>query len=289
MHLEHGVVQGAGLIKQVESYLLSVAAATLVATYFLVGSTSLPASAVTSPSSGSLSVTAPFTVTWNGVGVPSSPVDILIDLDGASSLASVMQLPLALGVANSGQYTVALPVLSTLMCNGKLPFDMPKAQWVSRMRVQSSNNSSVAAVGLPFKFKCPLVLSTGPLPGPAIVAHENKSRTQGILQVYKVVINATGGPVPVPPSFPMLVECAPNLAQSISVAPGATGTSVPVIAAPALCVVTEPPVRPILGVEGCKGGNASWASLVIPQQGLVVPASGRATITVRNTLTCDKK
>lgn len=277
------------MTKQVRRYFRGVWAVTLVAAHFLFVSTTVAAQIVTFPSGGSLTITSPFLVTWNGVGPPSSPVDITIDLAGASSFAGLMQVPLAIGVGNSGQHTVAVPGMYGFFCTNNGVLDLPRAQWVSRIRVQSSTNHSVTAVGLPFQIKCPLVLSTGPLPAPAVVAQANKGRTQGTLHVYKVVINATGGPVPIPPSFPMTVECAPNLSQSISVAPGPTGTPVPIIAAPARCVVTEPPVRPILDVEGCKGGQASWASLVIPQQGVTVPANGRATVTVRNTLTCDKK
>ena len=277
------------MITRVKRCLRGVGAVTLVAAHVLVGTNSAAASVVTFPNGGSLTITSPFIVSWNGVGPPGSPVDITIDLAGASSFAGMMQVPLAIGVVNSGQHTVAVPGMYGFFCTNNGVLDMPRAQWVSRMRVLSSNNHNVTAVGLPFKIKCPPVLSTAPLPGPAIVARANKGRSQGTLHVYKVVINATGGPAPIPPSFPMLAECAPNSSQSISVTPGPTGTPVPVIAAPARCFVTEPPVRPILDVEGCKGGKASWASLVIPQQGVTVPLNGRATVTVRNTLTCDKR
>ncbi|MHB1311004.1 MAG: DUF5979 domain-containing protein [Gemmatimonadaceae bacterium] len=112
----------------------------------------------------------------------------------------------------------------------------------------------------------------------------------GSLKVMKSVNNATGGPVTMPATFAMTVSCAPQPLQnpSIVVAPGPVGTTVSGIAAPSHCTVTEAPLPPIAHVEGCKGGSASWTTVISPAQPVSVTANQTTNVTVRNTLTCDK-
>jgi hypothetical protein len=118
----------------------------------------------------------------------------------------------------------------------------------------------------------------------------NKSPPTGSLQVIKTVINATGAPVPLPATFPMTVDCLPSgpSQQAIAVAPGGSGTTLANIAASSSCKVTENQPPSIQHVEGCRGGSASWATLIGPTQPVGISANATTTVSVRNTLTCDK-
>ena len=118
----------------------------------------------------------------------------------------------------------------------------------------------------------------------------NPSSPTGSLTVIKSVVNATGGPAPIPATFAMTVTCTPSgpTNQPVSVPPGSTGTTVSGIAAPSQCTVTETALAPIAHAEGCKGGSASWATAYSPAQPVQITAGGTTTVTVRNTLTCDK-
>lgn len=111
----------------------------------------------------------------------------------------------------------------------------------------------------------------------------------GSLKVMKSVSNSTGGPVALPPTFAMNVTCTPSgpANQGIAVAQGPAGTTINGIAAPSLCTVTEPPLAPITHAEGCKGGSASWSTMISPAQPVAITANGTAMVTVRNTLKCD--
>jgi uncharacterized repeat protein (TIGR01451 family) len=115
-------------------------------------------------------------------------------------------------------------------------------------------------------------------------------QSKGSLKVVKSVVNATGGPAPIPATFPMTVDCtSPGPAhQAVSVAPGGAGSTIANIPAQAYCTVTEAALGRIGRVQGCNGGTASWATVVGPAQGVTISANGVATVTVRNTLTCDK-
>ena len=112
----------------------------------------------------------------------------------------------------------------------------------------------------------------------------------GSLRVLKSVVNATGAPAPIPASFSMMVDCTPSgpFHQGVSVAPGSVGTTIANIAAQSYCKVTEPLPSPIAHAEGCKGGSASWATLIAPAQPVPITANAVTTVTVRNTLICDK-
>ena len=112
----------------------------------------------------------------------------------------------------------------------------------------------------------------------------------GSLKVVKSVNNATGGPVTLPASFAMTVSCTPQPLQnpSIAVAPGPVGTTISNIDAPSQCTVTEAQLPPIAHAEGCKGGSASWSTVISPAQPVPITANTTTNVTVRNTLTCDK-
>jgi len=120
-------------------------------------------------------------------------------------------------------------------------------------------------------------------------ARKGGKRT-GSLRVLKSVINGTGAPAPIPATFSMFVDCTPAgpFHQGVSVAPGSVGTTIANIAAQSYCKVTEPLPSSIAHAEGCKGGSASWATMIAPAQPVPITAGAVTTVTVRNTLTCDK-
>ena len=110
----------------------------------------------------------------------------------------------------------------------------------------------------------------------------------GEILVRKSMINGTGGPLPAVGPFLMTVDCTPSgFQQPISV-PAGGGTTVSGVPAPSSCSVSEPLPSPLQRVEGCRGGSASWTTLISPAQPMPVVAGHIATVQVRNTLTCDK-
>lgn len=113
------------------------------------------------------------------------------------------------------------------------------------------------------------------------------SSNTGSLKVIKSVVNATGGPAPIPATFGMTATCTTGPNPAFAVAPGATGTTVNGIAAPNQCAVSEERLFPIAMAEGCRG-PASWTTAYSPAQPVAITAGGTTTVTVRNTLTCDK-
>jgi len=118
----------------------------------------------------------------------------------------------------------------------------------------------------------------------------NKPPPTGSLRTIKSVNNMTGAPVSLPATFPMHVSCLPSgpAQQAFAVPPGGTGVTTGNIAAPASCTVTEDSLTTIQHVEGCHGGSASWTTLMSPSQPASIAANATTTVSVRNTLTCDK-
>lgn len=118
----------------------------------------------------------------------------------------------------------------------------------------------------------------------------DKPMDTGSLHVVKSVVNRTGGAVAMPATFAMTVSCTPSgpTNHALSVAPGATGTTINGIAAPSQCTVTETPLAQIAHLDACHGGSASWATVVSPAQPMGINANATTTATVRNTITCDK-
>lgn len=116
----------------------------------------------------------------------------------------------------------------------------------------------------------------------------DKAPATGSLRVLKSVINGTNGPVTFPATFAMKVVCTPSGPTNLPIAvpPGTVGATVSGIAAGSQCVVTEPPLPPMTGVVGCKGGTASWTTVGSPSSATTIPAGGTATVAIRNTLTC---
>ncbi|MEK7239058.1 MAG: DUF5979 domain-containing protein [Gemmatimonadota bacterium] len=141
-------------------------------------------------------------------------------------------------------------------------------------------------------YSAPVTIAAGPaatLTATNTLRCDPSSNT-GSLKVIKSVANSTGGPVPMPSAFAMTVNCTPSgpSNQAISVAPGPAGTTINGIAAPSQCVVTEAPLATIAHAEGCKGGSASWTTVISPAQPASISANGTTTVTVRNMLVCDK-
>jgi len=111
---------------------------------------------------------------------------------------------------------------------------------------------------------------------------------KGRLRVVKTVINQVGGSVTLPTTYPMSVTCTPYGpgSQSISVPAGSVGALISV-PSPSQCVVTEATLPPLTNVKGCAGGTASWTTQGSPSAPVSIPAGGVATVTIRNTLTCN--
>jgi hypothetical protein len=122
-----------------------------------------------------------------------------------------------------------------------------------------------------------------------------KAPGAGSLKVIKTVVNMTGEKTP--STFPMTVSCTSSGSgpsnKSLSVAPGAGGSTLSGIAASSNCTVSEGKLAPILNVAGCKsgnaGGSASWTTTMSPSQPLTIIANTVVTLFVTNTLTCDVK
>lgn len=110
----------------------------------------------------------------------------------------------------------------------------------------------------------------------------------GRLTVLKTVVNTLG--VPTPPAFSITAHCTPPsglpLSTPLSV-PANSGVSLatPIIAS-STCTVTENLLASIPNVKACRGGSASWVTSYSPP--VTIVAGATATLTVTNTLTCDK-
>lgn len=217
-------------------------------------------------------------VVVNTLGVPNPPLFHVVAHCSPSGPLSTT-LPLAAGQSAS----VATPIAggSTCTITETLPPSVPQ---VKECRGGSASWSQTNTG--------PVTIATG---ATAVLTVTNtlacdKPAPKGSLHVVKSVVNGTGGNVAMPPTFAMTVSCTPSgpTNQSIAVAPGATGTTINGIAAPSQCTVTETALTPIAHLDACKGGSASWASVVSPAQPVAINANAATTVTVRNTLTCDK-
>ena len=110
----------------------------------------------------------------------------------------------------------------------------------------------------------------------------------GHLTVLKNVVNTLG--VATPPAFSMTSHCTPPSGLPLSTllsipANAGVSLSTPIIAN-STCTVTENPLASIPNVRACKGGSASWVTSYSPP--VTIMAGTTATLTVTNTLTCDK-
>ena len=119
----------------------------------------------------------------------------------------------------------------------------------------------------------------------------DKPPATGSLAVRKIVINSTGGPAPIPPSFATTTHCSANAASQsvhtpVSVPGSATITQPGQLAAGINCSVTETLPPPIPRLEACKGQGATWTASYSPA--VTIVAGQTAVLTVTNTLTCDR-
>ena len=110
----------------------------------------------------------------------------------------------------------------------------------------------------------------------------------GNLAVYKQVVNVTGGPAPMPTTFPVMVHCtlagANTLNVTLPVPPGSGLSTLPVVAMGSTCSISEGAIPPIANLKACKGANATWTS---SYSSPVTMGAGGATMTATNTLACD--
>lgn len=111
----------------------------------------------------------------------------------------------------------------------------------------------------------------------------------GHLTVNKVVVNTTGGPAPIPPTFDVSAQCALSGANTLNVTlpvPASGGLSAAaLIPAGSICSIHEGLLPKIPNLKQCNGATASWTS---SYSGPVTMTVGGATMTATNTLACDK-
>lgn len=230
------------------------------------------------PPSGHVTVTKAV-INATGGPVPSMPssFNVTVHCTPSGPLGTVLPVP-----ANGG-VSLAAPVAPGSTCS------VHEAQLPDIMKLVQCKGASAS-------------WTTTYSPGVVIMAGVTSTMTvtnrlacnspppPGSLRTIKTVINATGGLVSMPASFAMKVDCLPSgpTQQAIAVAPGSNGTTVGNIAAPSSCKVTEDQLASIQHAEGCKGGSASWTTLTAPTQPVGISANATTTVTVRNTLTCDK-
>lgn len=111
----------------------------------------------------------------------------------------------------------------------------------------------------------------------------------GNLTVLKNVVNPLG--VATPSTFSMTSHCTPPTGLPISTplsVPANSGISLATpIPANSSCSVTEIPLASIPNVKACNGGSASWSTIYSPPLATIT-AGSTATLTVTNTLACDK-
>lgn len=111
----------------------------------------------------------------------------------------------------------------------------------------------------------------------------------GHLSVFKTVVNATGDPAPpIPSSFSVAVHCTPRGPPNTALmVPANSGVSLAAsIPANSNCSVIEPQLASIPNMKACKGRSASWTTSYSPA--VTITAGAISTLTVTNTLTCDK-
>ncbi|MDD5333456.1 MAG: DUF5979 domain-containing protein [Rhodoferax sp.] len=111
----------------------------------------------------------------------------------------------------------------------------------------------------------------------------------GHLTVNKVIVNTTGGPAPIPPTFDVAAQCTLSGANTLNVTlpvPSNGGLSAaPPIAVGSICNIHEGLLAKIPNLKACNGATASWTS---SYSGPVTMLAGGATLTATNTLACDK-
>jgi hypothetical protein len=164
------------------------------------------------------------------------------------------------GAPNNGHASITLPVPPALPCN-------PSELYWFTMGPSGATTTK-------FTMSCP--------PPPA-----------GALKVVKTVVNSTGGPAPtIPASFNMVLNCTPTvpgIRSTIAVNVGAAGLTIPALPVNSSCRVAETPPAPLLRLEGCKGGGASWTTTMSPATPVTILSGATTTITVTNTLKCEVK